>query len=155
MRISSFTFVLTGHSCAPFYSQERSEEASLISMLQKYTETRERKEYLYKSCQSIWWLCGRLSCVLEPLLEGIHAQLLQLILNLLLLAPATGFSSSPAGRVASTRRTCVREHESGPRLQAKSTPDDSTQLVATRIEGSALLLIVCGHATYSFSSCSG
>ena len=45
--------------------------------------------YLYESCQSVRWFRWRLSCVLEPLLKGIHAKLLQLVLYLLLLAPVT------------------------------------------------------------------
>ena len=113
-------------------------------------------EDLYESCHPIWWLCGRLSCVLEPLLEGIHTKLFQLILNLLLLSPVIGSLSSLAGkqRLHEGQASVTADLGRASRRQ-KSAPDDSTQLVATWIKGSALLLIACGHAMYSFSSCSG
>ena len=111
--------------------------------------------YLYEPCQPIWWFCRRLSCVFKPLLEGIHAKLLQLILNLLLLAPVKDPSYLPAAYVASAERLRLPQCGSSRRLQLQSTPDDGTQLIAARIEGSALLLIASGHAAYRCIANSG
>ena len=38
--------------------------------------------------QPVWRVGGRLRCTLQPLLQGLHAQLIYLSLHLLLLSPA-------------------------------------------------------------------